>query len=328
LLILAGIFFAIFAWDRLRRHWSPTLVFETDLTHWSSDEVVAEGHYVIYSTATDAQTAEVGQVAEIVYAGYLQLARRLGLEIQPHPKLKIKLFKDRREFRHCNRVRGWAEAFYRKPYCYQYYAADEPNPYHWMMHEAIHQRNAEAARLALPRWLDEGLACYLSTSRIVDGSLHLGRIDTNTYPVWWLEEIAVTGKLITDQVNGTVIPLRAIVSGRGGPDLDRQFNLYYLHWWSLMHFLMEFQDGAYRAGLSRVIAEGGGPDAFEKHIGDLETTERLWYDYVLELRRDLAGRSTPPVTLPARGTFERRSSAADGALRSSPPAFWMGRPCR
>jgi hypothetical protein len=31
-----------------------------------------------------------------------------------HPKLKVKLFKDRAEFRRINSGLGWAEAFYRK----------------------------------------------------------------------------------------------------------------------------------------------------------------------------------------------------------------------
>jgi hypothetical protein len=105
MLAYLGILLAILAWDTARRRWSPDVVEETE-------------HYVIDSTATPDQTAEIGHVAEIVYAGYRQLASQLECQIQPHPNLKIKLFKDRQEFRHCNRIRGWAEAFYRKPYCY------------------------------------------------------------------------------------------------------------------------------------------------------------------------------------------------------------------
>jgi hypothetical protein len=277
-----GVFLAVVVWDTARRRWSADLVEETE-------------HYVIYSTATPDQTAQIGQVAEIVYAGYRQLAERLVCAIQPHSKLKIKLFKDREEFRHCNRMAGWAEAFYRKPYCYQYYSSDEIHPYHWMMHEATHQLNAEAAHLKLPKWIDEGLACYVSTSRIIDHSLALGQIDTNTYPVWWLDTMRTSGDLESDKRSVAVIPLRRIISGRGGPDIDDHVNLYYLHWWSLAHFLMEYEGGIYRAGVRHLLAEGADLAAFEKHIGQIEAIEGQWYRYVLDLKRDLAGRVTPSV---------------------------------
>ena len=282
MLVYLGIFLVVVAWDTARRHWSPDVVEETE-------------HYVIYSTATPDQTTEIGHVAEIVYAGYRQLAERLACDIHPHRKLKIKLFKDRKEFRHCNRMVGWAEAFYRKPYCYQYYSSGEIHPYHWMMHEATHQLNAEAARLDLPQWLDEGLACYVSTSRIVDGTLALGQVDTNTYPVWWIDSLATSGNLEADKHNVTVIPLRQIVSGRGGPDIDEHFNLYYLHWWSLTHFLMEYQEGLYHSGFRRLLTEGADISAFEKHVGQIELVERQWYDYVLTLKRDQDGCVTPSV---------------------------------
>ena len=68
-----------------------------------------------------------------------------------------------------------------------------------MMHEATHQLNVEAAKLKLSRWLDEGIACYISTSQIVDGSLSLGQIDLNTYPVWWLASMAQCGDLEMDK---------------------------------------------------------------------------------------------------------------------------------
>ncbi len=145
-LVLFAVFCGILGWDSVRRRWSPDVVLETE-------------HYLIRSSATTDQTREIGLAAEIVYQGCLQLAGELQHAVQPHPRLKIKLFKDRDEFRFCNRIRDWAEAFYRRPYCYQYYSADEAHPYHWMMHEATHQFHAEAARLKLPQWLDEGLAC-------------------------------------------------------------------------------------------------------------------------------------------------------------------------
>jgi hypothetical protein len=298
MLAYLAVLLAIVGWDTARRYWSADLVQETE-------------HYTIYSTATPQQTTEIGLAAEIVYAGYLQLAEQLECEIHPHPKLKIKLFKNRREFRHCNRIRGWAEAFYRRPYCYQYYGSDEPNPYHWMMHEATHQLNAEVAQLALPQWLDEGLACYVSTSRIVDGTLALGRIDTNTYPAWWIALFARGGDLDAGRRKGTVIPLRTIISGAGGPDIDDHFNLYYVHWWTLTHFLMEYQNGTHRAGLSRLLADSADVTAFEKHIGQIEVVEQQWYGYVLDLKHELAARVSPAVKLELVGQSDGTAEKAN-----------------
>jgi hypothetical protein len=283
LLVVFAIFVAIVAWLYTPRRWSPQVVVETE-------------HYLIQSSATEEQTREIGQVAEIVYAGYGQLMEELERTIQPHPKLGIKLFRDRREFRRINRVHGWAEAFYQPPYCYQYYSAEEVHPYHWMMHEATHQLNDAAAHLRLPQWLEEGLACYVSTSRIVDHSLCLGDIDANTYPVWWLDSMELSGDLEVDKKKGSTIPLQAILSGQGGPRLNRYFNLYYLHWWSLVHFLMHYEDGRYRPGLRRLIAEGGSLPAFERHIGPVASIEKQWYGYLADLQKQ-PGRASPPLRL-------------------------------
>ncbi len=283
LLILFAIFVAIAAWAYVPRPWPAKVVVETK-------------HYAIRSSATEEQTHEIGQVAEIVYSGYLRLMEDLQRTVQPHPRLGIKLFKDRQEFRRCNRVYDWAEAFYRPPYCYQYYSAGEVHPYHWMMHEATHQLNDAAARLRLPQWLDEGLACYVSTSRIVDNALDPGEIDTNTYPVWWIDSMELSGDLNADKKAGTIIPLRTIISGQGGPSMNLRFNLYYLHWWTLTHFLLHYENGKYKEGLSRLIAEGGGPVAFEKHVSPIENVESQWYGYLAELQKRTS-RATPPVKL-------------------------------
>ena len=52
-------------------------------------------------------------------------------------------------------------------------------------------------------------------------------------------ELATTPDLAENLRNGSVIPLRAIITNRGGPSLNKEFNLYYLHWWTLTHFLFE-----------------------------------------------------------------------------------------
>ena len=177
-----------------------------------------------------------------------------------------------------------------------------------MLHEATHQLNAEVAHFTLMRWLEEGVAEYFSTSRFVQRQLVPGTIDPNTYPVWWIEDLATTPDLTTNIQNGSVIPLRAIVSGHGGPSMNRHFNLYYLHWWTLTHFLFETEK--HRRAVTALIEQGGGLDAFEKLIGPVDKAQAEWHDYARHLKAVLAGHDpqflrtgkVPPMT----NALERR----------------------
>jgi len=82
-------------------------------------------HYVIYSAATPEHTRKTGDVVEMLYTAYRDTFSDLAGSDYAHEKLKLKLFKDRAEFRRCNDGIGWVEAFYRHPYCCAY----EPFPF-------------------------------------------------------------------------------------------------------------------------------------------------------------------------------------------------------
>lgn len=274
LLIYFAVFAGIVAWKFLPRPWSPTLTVET-------------AHYTIASTATREQTEEIGQVVEGLYLSYSNLLRELPGVRQPHPKLKLRLYKDRAEFRRINPGAGWAEAFYFRGLCQAYFSEAEINPYHWMLHEAVHQLNREVAHLDLEKWLDEGLGEYLSTRRIRNHTPVPGTIDLNTYPVWWIDELATTGDLGADIKNGSVIPLRAIITDRGGPSLDKEFNRYYLHWWTLTHFL--FENDRHRPSCLELIRGGGSLAVFEKLFGPVEDVQRDWHAHVGAIKAELSG---------------------------------------
>src|SRR6185312_4963876 len=100
LVVVAG----IAAWKFVPRPWKPARVVETE-------------HYVIESTATQEQTEQIGRVVEMLYTAYSNRFGTLPTFQPQHPKLKLLLYKDRKEFRWVNPNLGWAEAFYRKPYC-------------------------------------------------------------------------------------------------------------------------------------------------------------------------------------------------------------------
>ena len=155
-----------------------------------------------------------------------------------------------------------------------------------MIHESVHQLNNEVAHLGLEKWLDEGLATYFSTSRFISNRLAVGRIDVNTYPIWWIDELATSDNLAENLKNRSVIPLRAIITDRGGPSMNRQFNLYYLHWWSLTHFL--FETPQYRNGAMALVQQGGRLEALEKNLGPVETIQTQWHDYVRRLKTALS----------------------------------------
>ncbi len=265
LLVLVG----VLAWKFVPRPWHPAIILDTP-------------HYLIYSSATQPQTADTAHALELLYNAYSNRFGSLPQFRREHPKLKVKLFKDRAEFRQVNPGLGWAEAYYRAPYCQAYFSSKEINPYHWMLHEAVHQLNAEVAHLALEKWLDEGLAEYFSTSRFASDRLLLGRVDVNTYPVWWLELLATSPDLGENLRNGSVIPLRAIITNQGGPSMNSRFNWYYLHWWTLTHFVLESPQ--YREHALALVQKGGGLEAFEQTIGPVDKVQVEWHDYVRRLK--------------------------------------------
>jgi len=68
--------------------------------------------------------------------------------------------------------------------------------------------------------------------------------------------------------------------------MKEQFNLYYLHWWTLTHFI--FESEAHRANATRLLSRGGDLPAFEELIGPVEKVQAEWHAYVLELKRGLS----------------------------------------
>lgn len=273
LLILFGLFLLILAGEWLSRRWFPT-------HHQES------AHFAIASAAQPEQTREVAAMVEIIYSAYTNTLAALPDLQRQHPKLKLKLYRDQRQFKRVNRWQvRWAEAFYEEPYCHAYYSAAEVNPFHWMTHEVVHQLNREVAGLRLAQWADEGVACYFSSCQIAKGVFVADKADPNTYPAWWLPDMRLSGNLEQDLAAGNVIPLRAIITGQDGPSVDKNVNLYYLHWWSIAQFLMLHDDGKYKSGLVRVLREGGSLESFERHIGKVEPIQQEWYAYLLAMRK-------------------------------------------
>lgn len=236
-------------------------------------------HYLIYSSATDERTNKVAVAVESLHAAYASVFRARAVP-GDKKKLILVLYKDRAEFKRNNRSSPWAEAYYLSPRSHAYFDASGPNPYHWMIHEATHQLEREVSGFKRVKWVDEGLASYFGASRISAGKLNLGEIDADAYPIWWLGRCRLSGSLERDIANGQIIPLRNIIEGRGGPDINRSFNQYYIHYWSLTHFLFHYRNGTYAKAYKRLIADGASLENFERIIGPVDRIQEEWYGYL------------------------------------------------
>ncbi len=247
--------------------------------------------YRIITTADAAKTEQVARTIESLHDAYLVFFREQLPETAGQvrtKRLKLTLYRDRTQFQAFNYSLPWAEAYYLTPMCHAYYVEGAPNPYHWMVHEATHQLNAEVARFKKAPWVDEGLGTYFGTSRFVNGALRLGDIDRDTYPIWWLPTFPITGDLDADIAQQRWIPLRTFLTGENAPSMAGRVNQYYMEYWSLTYFLFHYDNGRYAAAYKRVIAEGGTLANFEKHIGPADRIQREWYGYLLDLRRTMS----------------------------------------
>lgn len=76
--------------------------------------------------------------------------------------------------------------------------------------------------------------------------------------------------------------------------MNKNFNLYYLHWWSLMHLLFDGENGKYRANALLLLRDGASLESFEQRIGPVEQLQAEWYQHLRELQWNLFRVGTPP----------------------------------
>jgi hypothetical protein len=240
-------------------------------------QVFKTQNFAIHSSATKEQTASVGSSVEALYRSYVTLFEP---EIQKN-QFHLVLFKDQAEFKKHNRSSPWAEAYYKRPYSFAYAATGE-NPYHWMLHEVTHQLLAEASGYKLRRWLNEGMATYLGSSKISGNVLQVGNPDKAAYPIWWLAEIRFD-QSSTPTFSGSPIPSLQEIIEESGPPVSENVNSYYIAWWSLVHFLMQGDGGAHRQDAIELLKEGGSPDEFQRLIGNYTDIEPRWHLHLQSL---------------------------------------------
>ncbi len=94
MLLYLVVLLAVAGWKFLPRPWHPSLTLETP-------------HYIIFSTASRQETDETARVMELLYNAYSNRFGALPRFQREHARLKVKLFKDRAEFRRVNPNLGW-----------------------------------------------------------------------------------------------------------------------------------------------------------------------------------------------------------------------------
>jgi len=255
-------------------------------THWTPELTLESEHYKALSNVSIEDTQDALNKAEMLYQAYTTF---WDVKTSSNDnKLLLKIYSSRKEFKRANPLSGWAEAFYSEPYCHQYIEVEnEKRPYHWMVHEASHQLNNEVSQFRLPQWAEEGIACYFSTSRTDDGKMSLGVIDWDTYPIWWLSSFDLSGDLSRDKVDKKIISIKSIVNDEKPLKMNKHVNLYYIHWFSLVHFLLEGEQGKYREAFMACVQAPSGLEAFEENIGPYRLIETQWYQHLLQIKDSL-----------------------------------------
>ncbi len=116
--------------------------------------------------------------------------------------------------------------------------------------------------------------------------MNLGVIDPDTYPIWWLSSLDLSGDLARDKADKQIMSIRSIVNDEKPLKMNKNVNLYYIHWFSLVHFLLEGEQGKYRDAFIACVKTPSGLEAFEKNIGPCHLIEPQWYRHLLRMTKE------------------------------------------
>lgn len=89
-----------------------------------------------------------------------------------------------------------------------------------------------------------------------------------------------------DKADTKIVSIKSIVNDEKPLKMDRHVNLYYIHWFSLVHFLLEGEQRKYREAFIACVKRPSGLKAFEKDIGPYQLIEQQWYQHLLQMTRE------------------------------------------
>ena len=67
--------------------------------------------------------------------------------------------------------------------------------------------------------------------------------------------------------------------------MNSHVNLYYLHWWTLTHYLFESKQTSALA--INVVQSGGNLESIEQLVGPIDELQTNWHAHVRKLKRRL-----------------------------------------
>lgn len=239
-------------------------------TSWNYERELKTPHYLLKSNNSAETTELTADILERQFIAYSRIFEKK----RDTSTFEIHLYKDRKEFKQVNPLSGWAEAFYLYPVCHFYVNEKKANPYHWGLHEAVHQLNREYADLKLPLWCNEGIAMLFSTGIIDEDKNLSSKTDLNTYPIWWVDSFDLADDIEKDIDNRQFIGIKDIVFNKKPIDMDNYFNLYYVMWWALSHYLYWGDNGEYRDDYMKFINGKISLEDFYKNVIEANDIEK------------------------------------------------------
>lgn len=280
-------------------------------------------HFDIHTTVTDAALVDV--LPGFLEACNARYARFIAPREANAPRLDTYVFNTRDQwFR-------FTKAFVpQRAHLYQYISnggyTDGPTAtgvFYWIgryqtlaiaAHEGFHQYVARQLPLAVPAWLNEGLATQMEAFEIRDGA-PVFEPRKNLFRRNYLRDALATSQ---DNATSRLIALPELLRMHAGEVIttpDKSTATYYAQVWSLTLFLLEGPNRTYRDAFARLLHEAGReemrmavrayqvarPDAAGMNLGEL-----VFRAYITE---DLEGFRTEYMTFAGKLAFPGRGFA-------------------
>ena len=179
---------------------------------------------------------------------------------------------------------------------------DGPNlqTWHAVQHEGFHQFADQVIGNGLPIWANEGLAEYFAESIFTGDSFVPGIV-----PQWRLERIRATLE------KDGFMPLRELLALSHVEWNKRISVTQYDHVWSLTHFLVHAEGGAFQEKFVAFLkaASGGAGNGFETHVDRIEAIEAKWRSYWTSLSDHPTADLYAEATLRTLTSFLARATA-------------------
>jgi tetratricopeptide (TPR) repeat protein len=268
---------------------------------WEQARVKATDHFVVKTNLSENALNDICFLMECAYLNWLDFFAF----VEPKGKLNICVFKNRDEFERafrdwtgteppssskggymCKETRSSYETILM---AYYYPATQDINTSSLLLHEGTHYSIELIKRACAPVWLGDGLATYFESGKLEDKKLVINLVNQIRLPV------------IQNAINNnTHIKLKDFIN-LTKPEFFKNSSLCYPQSWSLMYFLINGQQGKYKAGVkayleawrknkiaiqpsSEIIGKPAHLKLFEECMDvPIDQLEKEWKEYVLNL---------------------------------------------